>query len=174
MTVTQTNTQHHPAAASGCGEGAGKAVRLSREQLLAALISSGKDFSSWWNKSGEFLAQHEISVQELMEAAFMAGTVRAGAASGLMSAPPVPLEGPFTGETHFDIEPEVFSHCENGGRYEVIGTAIGEGAFQNAEMLVYRCMETGFFHFQSPIDFEHSMVLTDCPHAFAEPEEGSP
>lgn len=163
MTVTCADTKPYPAADIGCGEGAGKTERISREQLLAALVTGGNDFRSWWLKSGELLSQHEISVQDLMEAAYMAGTVRAGAAPGQLSAPPVPAEVHYTGVKHFDIEPEVFSHAENGGRYEVIATAIGEGSFQNAEIMVFRCLDTGFYLFRTPAEFEQAMVLADCP-----------
>ncbi len=154
--------------ASSASLGAVKAMSIPEQlrEVLSLLMGGGPkfDFSSWWRNSGEFLTQHEIGLKDLMEAAFAAGVISKGNPEALPVKPAgdatEPFEGHFSSVKHFEIGPQVYSHVEDGGRFEIVGQALGEGTCAGAEVMVYRCQETGGLLYRDTRDFEGQMVLS--------------
>lgn len=70
----------------------------------------------------------------------------------------------FSGKQHFELGPQLYAHALEGGLYEFVGQAMGEGARVGEEAMVYRCLSTGGLFYRSVEDFEQSMgVPPGCP-----------
>ncbi|WP_417286443.1 hypothetical protein [Cobetia marina] len=154
--------------ASSASQGAvsGMSIPEQLQEVLSLLMGGGPnfDFGSWWRNSGEFLTQYEIGLKDLMEAAFAAGVISKGNQVAV-SAKPIsgatePFEGHFSGVKHFEIGPQLYSHVEDGGLFEVVGQALGEGTCAGSEVMVYRCQVTGSLLYRDTHDFEGQMILS--------------